>query len=113
MITIIAGSRNFADDILVREAVEASGFDITEVISGGARGIDKCGERWATKNRIPYQVVYADWDKYGKSAGYRRNQRMADMAEALIAIWDGQSKGTLHMIHIAKAKGLAVYVHQL
>ena len=48
----------------------------------------------------------ADWDKYGKAAGYKRNDEMARNADALIAFWDGKSRGTRHMIDLAKKYGL-------
>ena len=53
----------------------------------------------------------ADWDKFGKSAGYKRNEQMGNHADALIAIWDGKSKGTMHMISIAKKLDLNIYIH--
>ena len=58
------------------------------------------------------QVVYfpADWDLEGKSAGFKRNVKMAEYADALVAFWDGESKGTKHMIEIAKEKGLDIRI---
>jgi hypothetical protein len=61
---------------------------------------------------IPCFRFPADWDRYGKAAGYIRNETMAANAEALIALWDGRSPGTKHMIDIARKKGLKVYVHR-
>jgi hypothetical protein len=113
MKTIIAGSRNIKSYSTVLKAIKASGFEITEVVSGGARGIDRLGEIWGVKNDLNVERFLAQWDKYGKSAGYRRNVEMANYAEALIAIWDGESKGTKHMIDIATEKGLKVFVHRL
>lgn len=110
MKTIIAGSRGITNFNIVAKAIQDSQFPISEVVSGGAKGVDQLGERWAAQNKIPTRVFPAQWDKLGKSAGYRRNEDMAKYANALIAIWDGQSKGTKHMIDIAKSKGLQVYV---
>ena len=113
MRVIIAGSR---DDIIYSDIVEAikeSGFDISVVISGDARGADRFGERYAKENGIEVEKYPADWDKYGKSAGYIRNSQMADIADALIAVWNGTSKGTEHMINIARKKGLLVFVSGL
>ena len=112
MKVIIAGSREITSYVVVQLAVAGSGFDITEVVSGTARGVDQLGELWAFENDIPVKRFPADWKKYGKSAGYKRNQQMAEYADALIAIWDGKSAGTGHMISIAKMKQLPVYVHQ-
>lgn len=98
MKVIIAGSRTVADDVLIRNAVETSGFDITEVVSGCARGADIRGERWAAGNGKPVKRSLADWDQHGKRAGVIRNRQMGDYADALIAVWDGDSTGTRHMI---------------
>jgi hypothetical protein len=80
------------------------------VVSGTARGVDTLGERWANENNIKVSLWPAQWDIYGKSAGYRRNEQMSNNSDMLIALWDGSSKGTKHMIDIAKRKGLIVYV---
>lgn len=114
MKTIIAGSRNINDLRLLERVIEKSGFEISEVVCGGARGVDDLGRKWAGNgNRIPLKLFPAKWDEFGKSAGYRRNVEMADYADALIAIWDGKSKGTKHMIDIANKKRLKVYVSDL
>lgn len=109
MRVIIAGSRDIIDLICVIEAVSRSGFEITEVVSGTARGVDRLGEFWAAQHNIPIKRFPADWNTYGKSAGYKRNEQMADYAEAAIIIHDGKSNGTKHMLDIAKRKGLMVY----
>lgn len=113
MKTIIAGSREgiTLDDIY--NAWEQSDFAISEVVSGTARGADRLGEAFAVGRWIPIKRFPANWDKYGKSAGYIRNTEMADYADALVAVWDGKSKGTKHMIDIATKKGLIVYVHHI
>jgi len=110
MRTIIAGTRDIISYYQVVTAIRESGFEITEVISGTARGVDSLGERWAREKNIPCQQFPAQWDKYGKSAGYRRNEDMAKVADALIAVWDGQSRGTKHMINIARTRGLQVFI---
>lgn len=110
MKTIIAGSRSIKNSALVEQAVRESGFRITEVVSGTAKGVDQMGEDWANKNNLPIKRFPAEWNKHGKKAGYIRNEQMADYANALIAIWDGESKGTKHMIWAAQLKGLQVYV---
>jgi hypothetical protein len=112
MKTIIAGSRSINDYKVVKKAIVESGFQITEVVSGGAKGVDRLGERWARENRIPIQTFLPDWIRQGKSAGIIRNIDMAGYADALIAIWDGVSKGTAQMIESAKLRGLKIYIHQ-
>ena len=80
------------------------------MLSGTARGVDQAGEKWAVSRDIPVERYPADWTYYGKQAGYRRNEQMAEKAEALIAVWDGSSRGTKHMIDTANKKGLKVFV---
>ncbi|MFM7858006.1 MAG: SLOG family protein, partial [Flammeovirgaceae bacterium] len=91
MKTIVAGSRGIADYEVVLAAIRQSGFEVTEVVSGTARGVDKLGERYAIENVIPITRFVPDWDKHGKRAGYLRNTEMGDYADALIAVWDGES----------------------
>lgn len=111
MKVIIAGSRHLTFPTLVDEAIKCSLFDITEVVSGGARGVDALGELWAARNGIPVRLFPADWDKHGKAAGPIRNREMAAYADALIAIWDGKSLGTKNMIDEARKRGLRIHVH--
>jgi len=108
--TIIAGSRGITSLSLIEKAIEESGITITEVVSGTARGVDTLGEEWAQQRGIPVKRFPAKWDTFGRAAGYKRNVDMAEYGEVLIALWDSVSKGTKHMIDIAKAKGLKVYV---
>jgi YspA, cpYpsA-related SLOG family len=110
MKVIIAGSRGITDFATVCDAVQRSGFPITRVISGMAKGVDTLAVRFATDNGLPCDRYPADWTKWGRGAGYKRNVEMARNADALIALWDGQSRGTRHMIQVAKARGLQVFV---
>lgn len=68
------------------------------VISGGARGIDKLAEIVAKDLGLPFELFRAEWDTYGKSAGHKRNELMAEFCDAALVIWDGESKGTKNMI---------------
>lgn len=113
MRTIIAGGRNIHNYQLVITAVEKSGINLSQIISGGATGVDSLAIQYAQLNNIPVTVFKADWGQYGKKAGPIRNMEMAKHADALIAIWDGVSRGTKHMIDTAKRKGLMVYIHFL
>jgi hypothetical protein len=110
MKTIIAGSRGFNNYAILENAMSQCLWPITEVVSGCARGADTLGERWAHAKRIPVKLFPADWDRDGNRAGYIRNAQMARYAEALIAFWDGKSRGTRDMIETAKAKGWRVMV---
>lgn len=113
MRTIIAGSRSCSDMRQVRAAMEVCGWRPTVVLSGAARGADRLGECWAAEQGIPCERYPADWDRHGKSAGYRRNVLMASRADALVALWDGSSRGTEHMIEHARQRGLRVHVHHI
>jgi len=115
MKTITAGSRLITAFSIVEKAVEESGWKnkITEVVSGCARGVDKLGEMWARNHGIPVKRFPADWDKHGKSAGYKRNIEMSEYGDALIAIWIDSSKGTAHMVNTMKKLGKPTYIHQI
>jgi hypothetical protein len=114
MKTIIAGSRSITDLQLVTLAIESSNFAITEVVCGGARGVDDLGRKWAANGgRVPVKLFIPNWDLYPKVAGFKRNEEMAAYADALIAVWNGESRGTKHMIDTAKKKGLKVFVYMV
>jgi hypothetical protein len=101
MRTIVAGSRGITNYDFVRGIIRDSGINVNTIISGGARGVDSLAIRYAQDNNIPYELFKPDWEKYGKRAGILRNCEMGDVADALIAIWDGGSRGTKHMIEYA------------
>lgn len=112
MKVIIAGSRDVTEYQAVVKAILDSGIEVTTVVSGGARGVDRLGERYARETDLDLEIFKADWDTHGKRAGYLRNVEMSKNADALIAIWDGKSRGTKHMIDIATGRKLRVYVHR-
>lgn len=97
MKVIIAGGRDF-HNYFIMENVLKQLHSIDEVVCGDAQGADTLGMRWAIYNNIPIWHMPALWDKYGKNAGFIRNAEMGEYADALIAFWDGKSKGTKHMI---------------
>jgi len=82
-------------------------------VSGTARGADQLGERYAKERGYFIQRFPADWNAYGKAAGYIRNRKMAEYADALIAFWDGKSRGTLNMISLAKECGLQIRIKHI
>ena len=102
MKVIIAGSRTVRQYRLVKEAILESEFDITEVVSGHAQGVDVLGELWAQENSILVSQFIPDWENLGKRAGFERNFDMAVYADALIAISMNWSKGTANMIELAE-----------
>lgn len=112
MRVIICGSRGFMDYGLLCEKMDyyVSECEEIEVISGRARGADSLGERWARERGLAVRVFPADWERYGRSAGIRRNAVMAGVADGVVAFWDGRSRGTADMIRRARACGLRVRV---
>lgn len=114
MRVIIAGSRDCAISVEeLSSIISESGFDIKVVISGTARGTDKLGERWAADNNIPIEKHSAEWDYFGMSAGYIRNEAMAKDADALIALSPTPTtRGTQHMINLAKKNNLKIHIKQ-
>jgi hypothetical protein len=116
VITIIAGSRDGPTAQDVANAVALCGWAPSVVVSGGARGGDEAGQRWAARHGVPVVIHKANWNLPGggidRGAGHKRNVKMAERSDALIAIWDGKSPGTNHMIQAALARGLRVYVYK-
>jgi hypothetical protein len=110
MKTIIAGSRGINDYLKIKEAIAKSGITITEVVSGGARGVDQLGERYAKENNIPIKQFIPNWNKHGKAAGFLRNAEMVEYAEAAIIVWDGKSRGSKHTYDLSLQKGLTTHL---
>lgn len=110
---IIAGGRDFNDYNTLCEYCDTVLSNIEDeivVVSGAARGADHLGMCYASDRGYKINYFFPEWDKYGKSAGFKRNVQMAENADALIAFWDGKSRGTMHMINIANERGLKVRV---
>lgn len=103
MKVILAGSRNFPEQVF-RDFMPQVPNVITEVVSGMARGPDTFGAAWAEARGLPVIKFPADWTT-DKAAGRLRNAKMAEYADALIAFWDGTSRGTLHMIDTMQSLG--------
>ena len=110
MRVIIAGSRSWTDWDIMKSSLDRMKEKITEVVSGTARGADEMGEWWAQENNIPIKRFPADWSRYGKAAGFIRNEEMAKYADALVAFRVGHTKGTSNMIKLAYKYGLRVEV---
>lgn len=111
---IVAGGREFNDAPLMRSKLDTyiGGRTDVRTVSGGARGADKLGERYAESKGLPRPlIVPADWDTFGrKAAGPIRNQRMSWLSSHLVAFWDGDSPGTKNMIETALRDGLETRV---
>lgn len=98
---IIAGSRVFNNYNLLKEICDELLNDSFEIVSGTAKGADQLGEKYGLENNLKIKRFPADWNTYGKSAGYIRNEEMAKYATHCICFWNGESKGTKHMINLA------------
>lgn len=127
---IIAGSRSLYGPegvLIVKKGLKNSGWAPNEIISGNARGVDKIGEQIAKENSIDLTIFPANWSKYGKAAGFKRNYKMIWYASifdkklascpdhlkgALLAIWDGKSKGTKSIIDLAAKYMLPLFVYK-
>jgi hypothetical protein len=107
---IIAGSRTVTDYQLLCQTLAPEKHRITQVIIGGARGADRLGIRWALSHSVRLKGFPADWQRFGRSAGVRRNYQMAQAGDLLLAFWDGRSAGTQHMISCMQQLGKPVVV---
>jgi hypothetical protein len=108
MIAAIIGSRTFTDYNYFFNKIKHLKFE--KIISGGASGADSLAKKFALENKIPFLEIPANWEKFGKSAGFIRNVDIIDQAEVVIAFWDGKSKGTSHSIQLAKKKNKEVLI---
>jgi hypothetical protein len=118
----VVGSRTFNDYSYLHKKLTGLLWDLMEpqtgelppsafsFVSGGARGADSIAAQWAKAWGYEMFVFPADWDKYGKSAGYRRNKDIVDYADIVVAFWDGKSKGTQHTIDLATKQGKPTYI---
>lgn len=124
MKVIIAGSRTLNNPLYVDTAFSQAFYKwmsedqehwqeymIPEIVSGGAQGVDFLAELLAKKKTLNFTEFKADWDGFGKSAGFRRNVEMADYADRLITVWDGASRGTFHMMQQMVARNKPVFVY--
>ena len=109
---IIAGGRDFEDFRFLSKKCMEKLQNKTDVIvvSGGAKGADQLGEKFANFMGYDIKVFPANWE-VGPIAGILRNREMAEYADALIAFWDGKSKGTKNMIEEAEKRNLKVVVY--
>lgn len=96
----MVGSRNWKDLLRIKKYIDMLDEE-TVVISGGAVGVDRAAEQLAKMRGLETKIFPADWKKYGRSAGMRRNNDIVNEADRIVAFWDGESKGTHHTINLA------------
>lgn len=115
--TIVAGSRSIQSYDVVRTAIEDSEIQVDELVSGKADGVDTLAEQWAEENDVP--IAEFPWTEFTDEADERgipapifRNEKMVEYGDALIAVWDGESNGTKHIINHARREGISVDVHR-
>lgn len=99
----IIGSRSLYPEIKLD-------IQATEIVSGGAKGVDQQAEKYANKNGIKLTLFLPDYQRNGKAATHIRNRQIVDYSDVMIAYWDGKSSGTDSTIRYAKAKGKQVFV---
>lgn len=111
----VVGSRTFRNYVQMKRELDKirKSLRVSVIISGGAYGADKLGERYAKENNIPLIVLLPDWKKGGRGAGLARNSDIVDRADFVIAFWDGKSTGTLDTINKTKKTSKKLKVIQL
>ena len=107
MKVIIAGGRDFNNKKLLFDTMDnfIKNNEVIEIVCGCARGADSIGEEWAKSRKISIKYFPANWNEFGKRAGFIRNHQMGNYADFLVAFWDGKSKGTKDMIDYMQKLG--------
>ena len=85
----------------------------SEIISGGAKGIDSCARAYALQHKIPFTAFLPEYSRYGRAAPMVRNRQMVDAADAIVALWDGISHGTAYTIAYAQKRKKPLYIFLL
>lgn len=102
----VIGSRGLQVDHLEKYLPE----DTTEIVSGGARGIDTCAKKYALEHGLKLTEFLPEYDKYGRGAPLRRNITIIENADLVLAFWDGKSRGTKFVIDNCKKRNVPVVV---
>lgn len=105
----VIGSRNLTVDNLENYLPE----NVTEIVSGGAMGIDKCARNYAVENNLKLTEFLPEYEKYGRRAPLVRNLQIIDYADRVIAFWDGESHGTKFVIENCKRLNKSVMVYRI
>ena len=86
---------------------------ITEIVSGGAKGVDTYAKEYALKNGLPFTEFLPQYEKYGRGAPLRRNLQIISYADMVIAFWDGRSRGTKFVIEQCQKCGKKLIVYKI
>ena len=105
----VVGSRTFNDYDLLKDELESL-ERIDVIVSGGAKGADSLAQQYADEKNIETKIHLPEWEKYGRAAGPKRNQKIIRESDVVVAFWDGKSRGTLSSIKIAEKMGKAIRV---
>lgn len=108
----VVGSTGFDNYDLLKIVIDELReiYDIHTIVSGGAKGADSLAEVYAHDHNLKMIVFPAEWDKYGRGAGFIRNNTIWDNSDLGVAFWDGQSKGTAHSFKISEKQNKSLYV---
>jgi predicted Rossmann fold nucleotide-binding protein DprA/Smf involved in DNA uptake len=104
----IVGSRTFNDYLFMKQILDRF-FPCNKIISGGAKGADSLAAKYAKESNIELKEFLPDWNRYGKSAGFKRNKQIVDASDIIVAFWDGESRGTANTISLAHEQNKTVY----
>ena len=104
----VIGSRGLCVDKLEDYLPEA----VTEIVSGGAKGIDTCAKDYALRHELKLTEFLPEYKKYGRGAPLRRNITIIEYADLVLAFWDGKSRGTKYVIDNCKKRNIPVAVYQ-
>lgn len=105
----IVGSRN----LHISNLEKYLPVDVTEIVSGGAKGIDECAKKYAISHKIKLKEFLPEYNKYSKAAPLKRNLQIIEYADMVIAFWDGRSKGTKHVIDVCKKHNKKITVFKI
>ena len=112
----VVGSRTLNHEsyrVTVYKLIDAHGQDLTEIVSGGAKGIDTFAADYARERGMLLTEFLPDWEQFGRSAGYRRNVQIVTYADQVLALWDGTSRGTQHSVNLAREYNRPCYVYHI
>lgn len=104
----IVGSRS----LVITDLEKYLPADVTEIVSGGARGVDACAKTYAITHKLKYTEFLPEYKKYGRSAPLKRNISIIKYADIVLAFWNGNSKGTKYVIDQCHKLGIPIQVYK-